>query len=78
MYGNTVVIEHSDSVESYYCGLAGTALVQRGEVIDAGTFVGTVYAIPSETADRAHIHIAVKENGEWVNPDKFFKSSDKN
>lgn len=78
MYGNTVVIEHSDSVESYYCGLARTALVQKGEVIEAGTFVGTVYAIPCETADRAHIHIAVKENGNWVDPDKFMKSNERN
>ena len=78
MYGNTVVVKHSDTVESYYCGLAKTALVQKGEVIEAGTFVGTVYAIPCETADRAHIHIGVKENGKWIDPHKFMKNSDKN
>ena len=74
MLGTVVVVEHSDSVESYYCGLAQTTLVQMGEVISAGDFVGTVYAIPGETAEPSHVHVAVKENGKWVNPNKFFKN----
>ena len=78
MYGNTVVVKHSDTVESYYCGLANTALVQKGEVIEAGTFVGTVYAVPCETADKAHVHVGVKEKGKWTDPHKFMKNSDKN
>ena len=77
MYGNTVVVKHSDAVESYYCGLAKTALVQKGEVIEAGTFVGTVYAIPCETAGKAHVHVGVKENGKWTDPQRFMKNSDK-
>ncbi len=76
MWGNVVVVEHSDSVESYYCGLAQTALVQMGEVVSAGDFLGTVYAIPCETAEESHVHIAVKENGKWVNPQKFMKSNE--
>ncbi len=73
LLGNVVVIEHSRNVCSYYCGLAKTALVQAGEVVDAGTFVGTVYAIPGEAAEQAHVHVAVKENGRWVDPRKFMK-----
>ena len=65
--------KHSRNVCSYYCGLAKTALVQAGEVVDAGTFVGTVYAIPGEAAEQAHVHVAVKENGRWVDPRKFMK-----
>lgn len=76
MWGNVVVVEHSDSVESYYCGLAQTALVQMGEVVSAGDFLGTVYAIPCETAEEAHVHVAVKEKGKWVNPQKFMKSNE--
>lgn len=76
MLGTVVVVEHSDSVESYYCGLAQTTFVQMGEVVSAGDFVGTVYAIPCETADRAHVHVAVKENGKWVNPQKFMKGNE--
>ncbi len=73
LLGNVVVIEHSKTVDSYYCGLARTTLVQTGEVVSAGDFVGTVYAIPCESAQPAHIHVAVKENGKWVNPAQFFK-----
>ena len=75
MLGTVVVVEHSDSVESYYCGLAQTTFVQMGEVISAGDFVGTVYAIPCETAEQSHVHVAVKENGKWVNPHKFMKNN---
>lgn len=75
LLGNVLVIEHSESVESYYCGLAKTALVQPGDVVSAGDFVGTVYAIPGEAADNAHVHVAVKQNGSWVDPQKFMKAS---
>lgn len=75
LLGNVVEIEHSDSVCSYYCGLAKTTLVQKGEVVSAGDFVGTVYAIPGEAADHAHVHVAVKENGKWVDPRKFMNGS---
>ena len=75
MLGTVVVVEHSDSVESYYCGLAQTTFVQMGEVISAGDFVGTVYALPCETAEQSHVHVAVKENGKWVNPHKFMKNN---
>ena len=74
MLGTVVMIEHSDSVQSYYCGLAKTTLVQMGEVVSAGDFVGTVYAVPGESALASHVHVAVKENGKWVNPKKFMKT----
>ena len=78
LLGNVVVVEHSESVESYYCGLARTALVQVGDVVNAGDFVGTVYAIPGEAADRAHVHVEVKENGRYVDPRKFMNRKTKN
>ncbi len=71
LLGNVVVIEHSKDVSSYYCGLAKTALVQQGDVVSAGDFVGTVYAIPGESAQSAHVHVAVREKGKWVDPKKF-------
>ena len=73
LLGNVVVIEHSSTVCSFYCGLAKTTLVQAGEVVDAGDFVGTVFAIPGEAAEPAHVHVAVKENGKFVDPMKFMK-----
>lgn len=76
MLGNVVVVEHSESVSSFYCGLAKTTLVQKGEVISAGDFVGTVYAIPAETSSQSHIHIAVKKDGEWISAEDFMKSNE--
>lgn len=74
MLGYVAVVKHSDNVESYYCGLARTVLVQVGDKVTGGDFIGTVYSIPSETAEKPHVHIAVKENGQWVNPEKFYKT----
>lgn len=74
MLGNTVVIEHSDSIKSYYCGLAKTALVQVGDKVSGGDFIGTVYSTPCETAEKPHVHIAVTENGKWKNPQDYFKA----
>lgn len=76
LLGNVVVIEHSESVCSYYCGLASTALVQKGDKVMAGDFVGTVYAIPCEAADKSHVHVAVKRNGQWINPVDLMRSSE--
>lgn len=76
LLGYVVVVEHSSNVESYYCGLAKTTFVQTGEVLNAGDFIGTVYSIPCETSLKPHVHVAVKENGVWVNPDKFMKSNE--
>lgn len=73
MLGNVVEIEHSDSVKSYYCGLAKTTLVQVGDEVSGGDFVGTVYSIPCETAGKSHVHIAVTENGEWKNLQDYYK-----
>lgn len=75
LLGYVVVIEHAEGIESYTCGLAKTALVQEGEVVSAGDFVGTVYAIPGEAAQSAHVHVEVKENGRYVDPHKFMTSS---
>ncbi len=76
MLGYVVVVEHSESVSSYYGGLAKTTLVQKGEVVSAGDFVGTVYAIPCETSSEAHVHVAVQKDGEWVSPEDFMKSNE--
>lgn len=74
MYGNIVKIKHSKDVYSYYCGLARTTLVQKGDVVSAGDFIGTVYSIPCETADKSHVHIAVESDGKWISPDFFTKA----
>lgn len=76
MLGNVVVVEHSSSICSMYCGLAKTALVQVGDEVTAGDFVGTVYAIPCETADKAHVHVAATKDGNWINPEDLMKSNE--
>ncbi|MBQ1546695.1 MAG: M23 family metallopeptidase [Clostridia bacterium] len=75
LLGNVVVIDHGQGVESYTCGLAKTALVQAGEVVSAGDFLGTVYAIPGEAAQSAHVHVEVKEKGNFVDPHKFMTAA---
>lgn len=68
MLGYVVAVKHSSEIVSYYCGLGEKVFVQKGDEIKAGDFVGMVYAIPCETADKSHVHIEVKKDGEWINP----------
>ncbi len=76
MMGYVVAVRHSGGVVSYYCGLSKTALVQVGDEVSAGDYVGTVHTIPCETAGSSHVHVAVQCDGEWVSPEVYMQGED--
>lgn len=67
MLGNVAVIEHGD-YDFYYCGLGEDFMVETGEVVSMGQAIGTVTAVPAESADQPHLHLEVKRNETYLDP----------
>lgn len=67
MLGNVVIIEHGD-YSFYYCGLGENFLVSPGDVVTMGQAVGTVTAVPSESADQPHLHLEVRRDSAYLDP----------
>lgn len=71
-FGYTVVIKHNDIVKSYYSNLSSDIGVLKGNEIQKGELVGTVGdSAMSEILDESHLHFAMKENEEYINPKKY-------
>lgn len=67
MLGNVVLIEHGD-YEFSYCGLGENFLVKEGDVVTKGQAIGTVTAVPCEAAEAVHLHVEVRRDGAYLNP----------
>lgn len=69
MWGICVVIEHSNGIESHYYGLQQTPNLSIGQEINQGDLVGAVGETAEiESAQDTHLHFAMKQNGEWIDP----------
>ena len=68
LWGSTVVVDHGKGVTVYYCGLNNTPTVSKGDVVTPGAQIGDVGEVPCEAADAPHLHLAVKQNDQWVSP----------
>ena len=65
--GNGVAIVHADGWETQYCHMAqGSIRVRTGETVQAGTPLGRVGL--SGMTEFPHVHLAVRRNGEEVDP----------
>ena len=67
LLGSTVVIDHGNGIVASYSGLL-KPLVKVGQIIEAGTTIGGIGEVPSESLDEAHLHFAVKVIGKTANP----------
>ncbi len=69
MMGASVIIDHGNGLEGYYCNLNKDIPVSEGQKVSAGTIIGTVGdTAESEISEPPHLHFAVKKNGEWIDP----------
>lgn len=69
LYGTVVVVSHSGGIESYYSNLNEIVNVEVGQSVTAGHVLGSVGASAiCESAIEEHLHFAMKENGEWIDP----------
>lgn len=70
IYGNLVVINHSEGRQTRYAHLE-TLAVRVGQQVEAGTPVGTVGQTGTPDTDEPHLHFEVRYNSElgWVAED---------
>jgi len=69
-YGNTVVVQHSDTLKTRYAHLH-TIRVYAGQKIKQGVIIGTVGEtgfIRKKGKDGSHLHLEVYERGKRINP----------
>jgi murein DD-endopeptidase MepM/ murein hydrolase activator NlpD len=70
LYGNTVVIDHGQGIQTWYMHLNKLA-VEEGKVIEKGTFIG--YSGNTGYANGAHLHISVRVSGTSIDPLLFMR-----
>lgn len=69
-YGNLVIIDHGNGVETRYGHLNSFALnMKKGQTVHEGDMIGTVGSTGDSTGN--HLHYEVRESGQAVNPRKF-------
>ena len=72
MLGNVVVIQHGE-YDFSYCGLGENFQVAEGDIVTQGQAVGTVAAVPGESADAPHLHLEVQRDGVYLDPEAVLK-----
>ncbi len=70
MLGNVIEIEHGE-YEFFYCGLGENFLVKEGDTVTKGQAIGTVTAVPFEAAEGVHLHLEVRRDGIYVDPESI-------
>lgn len=71
-YGVTVVMEHDGGYTTCYSNLAAETLVTAGDRLAAGDTMGVVgQTALLESAQPSHLHFAVYENGQPIDPAGF-------
>lgn len=69
MWGACVVIDHGNGVESHYYNLKSAINVKKNQQVKLGDTIGAVGETAEiERAEAPHLHFAIKQNGEWIDP----------
>jgi murein DD-endopeptidase MepM/ murein hydrolase activator NlpD len=72
--GNVVVIEHENGLVSTYGSLDDSLLVEKGDKVKAGEEIGKVSKSASNEVDAgAHLHFAMLDNGEKIDPASYLE-----
>ena len=75
LMGTTVVLDHGDGRKTVYASLASEPAVKAGDRVQAGEVIGAVgNSSLSETALGPHLHFAVLQDEEPIDPRDFLKS----
>jgi murein DD-endopeptidase MepM/ murein hydrolase activator NlpD len=69
-YGNLVIIDHGNGLQSYY-GHNSKLLVKEGQTVSKGTHIADVGSTGNSTGP--HSHFEIRKNGTAVNPYTYVK-----
>lgn len=72
MLGNVAAVEHGEYV-FYYCGLGENMEVEAGDIVSAGQTIGVISVVPAEAAEEPHLHLEVKRDGVYLNPEEIMQ-----
>lgn len=67
-YGNLVVLDHGNGVESYY-GHCSKLYVTEGQKVKAGDIIAAVGSTGNSTGN--HLHFELRKDGVQANPEKY-------
>jgi len=67
-YGNLVIIDHGNGVQTYY-GHCSKIYVSAGSQVNAGDTIAAVGSTGNSTGN--HLHFEIRLNGKQVNPQKY-------
>ena len=70
-YGNMVILDHGNGVETRYAHLSSLS-VKAGDVVADGDLVGNVGSTGTSTGN--HLHYEVRENGKAINPRRYLSA----
>lgn len=67
-YGNLIIIDHGNGVQSYYAH-CNALYVSAGQTVEANTTIGEVGSTGNSTGP--HLHLEIRINGTPVNPQNY-------
>lgn len=75
LYGNGVKIELSDGFTAIYYGVKSDDSIAVGSIVNAGDLIGTAESVPCEADKKAHIHLEIQKDGNYVNPQNYLNKN---
>lgn len=74
LWGICVEIDHGSGIVSKYCGLNTGIVVTVGQELTGGTVIGAVGdTAEMELAEDPHLHLELKQNGSFIDPEAWIK-----
>lgn len=78
LQGTTITIDHGNGLITIYNSLLDGDSVQVGQEVKQGEIIGKVsVSNRQEYKAGAHLHFEAKENGEFIDPNKYFDIQEK-
>ena len=69
LWGIYVIVEQSNGLDVQYCGLAKELNVKAGQEVKQGEILGkTSDTNQCEILQQPHLHLGVKQGGNWIDP----------
>lgn len=75
LWGVCVVVDQTNGLEVHYCGLAKELNIKTGQTIREGEEIGkTSDTCQAEILQEPHLHLGVKQGGNWIDPVSVIES----
>ena len=67
-WGTVIVVDHGGGVIAKYCGIGKDTAVEKEQILEKGTVLGTLAVIPCEQKDESHLHFETTVDSESQDP----------